>query len=110
MRFVRNKRSEKPHGGKRSALLFVVIFLLFLGCVHYVNRETGTEEMRYIEQAIERAVIQCYAIEGSYPQNLAYIEENYGLVYDKERFFVDYRTIGSNLRPEIVVLERKDGK
>lgn len=110
IRFVQDKRSEKHQKGLRSVLVFVVTFLLFVCGIHFVNLETVAEEKQYLEQAIERAVIQCYAIEGRYPQNLAYIEDNYGLMYDKERFFVDYRTIGSNLRPEIVVLERKDGK
>ena len=48
--------------------------------------------------------MQCYAIEGRYPPSLEYMEEHYGLVYDKDIFFVDYQPIGSNLYPDVTVI------
>ena len=61
---------------------------------------------RILEKAIDRSITQCYALEGVYPDNLAYLEQEYGLTYNKEHFFVDYQYIGSNLRPDITIIER----
>ena len=36
-----------------------------------------------------------------------YIEENYGLTYDKDLFFVDYHPIGSNMRPDVTILVKQ---
>ena len=38
---------------------------------------------------------------------LSYMEEHYGLTYDKDLFFVDYQPIGSNIRPDVTVISRK---
>ena len=57
-----------------------------------------------LAQAVERGIVNCYALEGSYPPDIAYLEEHYGLTYDKTQFYVDYRPIGSNLRPDFAVL------
>ena len=54
-----------------------------------------------------RATVQCYAIEGRYPPDLAYLEENYGLILDREHYVYHYRLEGSNLMPEIQVFEEK---
>ena len=48
--------------------------------------------------------MQCYALEGTYPPNLQYLEEHYGLTYDKKRFYVDYLAIGSNFFPDVTVI------
>ena len=36
-----------------------------------------------------------------------YLNDNYGLTYDSEHYFIDYRFIGSNLRPDVTIIERK---
>ena len=47
-----------------------------------------------------------YAAEGVYPPDLAYLEEHYGVQIDEERFTVSYVVFGSNLMPDITVLEQ----
>jgi len=65
----------------------------------------GNSEHRLIIQkkAIERAAVLCYAMEGSYPPRLEHLEKKYGLIVDRDNFFVIYRTFGSNIRPEVAV-------
>lgn len=72
------------------------------------NLEQGQkEEGRVIlEEAIRRSCAACYANEGIYPPDLTYLEVNYGIQVDKSRYEVDYRPIGSNLMPDITVLEK----
>ena len=50
--------------------------------------------------------VACYAAEGVYPPDLAYLEEHYGVQIDEERFTVSYVVFGSNLMPDITVLEQ----
>ena len=49
-------------------------------------------------------MVHCYSIEGTYPPNLECLEAHYGLLYDKENFYVDYMPIGSNILPDVTVI------
>ena len=51
--------------------------------------------------------MQCYAIEGFYPQSLSYLEDKYGLYLDRENYIIDYRFTGSNIMPDITVFEKE---
>jgi hypothetical protein len=65
------------------------------------NRAEGA---RFLEEAMLRAAIHCYAIEGSYPESLAYITENYGIHIDRRKYFVSYEIFASNILPDITVI------
>ena len=65
-----------------------------------------SEQKETLETALHRAAVYCYSIEGTYPESLEYLETVYGITYDKSRFFVDYQVLGSNLMPDITVIER----
>lgn len=49
----------------------------------------------------------CYAAQGAYPPDLDYIEEHWGVQIDWSRYAVFYHVEGSNLMPDITVLERE---
>ena len=51
-----------------------------------------------------RACIQCYAIEGRYPPSVEYLEENYGIQIDHDKYNVFYDGFASNIMPEITVI------
>ena len=70
-------------------------------------RSASQERLKAAEQSVARATVQCYAIEGRYPPDLDYLEENYGLILDREHYVYHYRLEGSNLMPEIQVFEEK---
>ncbi len=63
-----------------------------------------------LEQAIRRAVIQCYAIEGRYPKDIEYIKDNYGIRMDTPKYIVHYEIFASNIMPDITVLVRGRGE
>ena len=48
--------------------------------------------------------MECYALEGAYPQDFDYLAERYGAAVDESRCRVDYIYIGSNLMPDITVV------
>ena len=53
------------------------------------------------------AAVQCYALEGAYPQSLSYLEENYGVQVNHSRFIVSYEAYASNQLPAVAVLEKQ---
>ena len=69
----------------------------------------GDEELRrrFVEETIRRAAVACYAAQGAYPKDLDYIEEHWGVQIDWSRYAVFYQVEGSNLMPDITVLERE---
>lgn len=64
----------------------------------------GKESLTLAEQSVRRAAVQCYALEGAYPTEVSYLEANYGVAVDPERYRVDYIYIGSNLMPDITII------
>lgn len=87
-------------------LIFVfLMWLLVAGAGHFqkVNSEQG---LALTEQAVRKAVLQCYAIEGMYPSELEYLTEHYNLKIDTEKYRVSYDCFASNIMPEIYVFER----
>ena len=101
-------RGRKRQSALRPLLwvLGVVLVLLFaLGAVDRLTLGRAGEEKQQLEQAVKRAAVACYAAEGFYPPDLAYLQEHYGLQINGERFVVSYDAPASNLMPDITVLE-----
>jgi len=68
-----------------------------------MRNRNSEQQLAVQKKAIERAAVLCYALEGFYPPGIEHLEEKYGLIVDRDKFFVSYRTFGSNIRPEISV-------
>lgn len=73
------------------------------GLLGYLKKGSS-ENAAVLEAAISRAVVQCYAIEGIYPPSVEYLEENYGIVIDREQYAVFYDGFASNIMPQISVV------
>ena len=58
-----------------------------------------------VRQMIDKALVQIYALEGSYPGSISHVE-NYGIILDFERYFYHYEWHGSNMKPTLIVVER----
>jgi len=59
-----------------------------------------------LEAIIKKASVQCYALEGAYPDDVFYLK-NYGVIFDTDRFYFHYELYGiSNYMPEIYVIPR----
>ena len=87
-----------------SYLLLPLLVIFFLYGISSISGSTISRQQESLETALNRDIIHCYAVEGFYPPSLSYIEEHYGLIYDKDLFFVDYQPVGSNLHPNITIL------
>lgn len=64
------------------------------------------EQLRMAEESIRRAAVSCYAAEGSYPQNVDYLAEHYGVQLDTRKYVVNYSVMGSNTLPYIEVVPK----
>lgn len=109
MRFL---RSGKPHTTRRLLLPLIVLAIvigIFYHAVNAVSESTTAKQKEALRNAIDSDVTCCYSIEGSYPEDIQYLEDNYGLTYDHEKFFVGYRLQGSNIRPDITIIDLEGG-
>ena len=68
------------------------------------ENSSHSEGVRILEESIRRAVITCYAIEGSYPSDISHIEEYYGVFIDRARYKVHYDIFASNIMPSISII------
>ncbi|MCQ2519195.1 MAG: hypothetical protein MJ107_01555 [Lachnospiraceae bacterium] len=106
-------KKEKIIGHVGSLLLSVIVFMAilvaFLYALSSISASTLERQQEALEDAINRSVISCYCVEGTYPPSLDYLVEHYGLTYDSDLFFVDYKAIGANILPDITII-RKDNK
>ena len=84
-------------------LALVVLFSKGLTSVEETNEE---QQFKSLEQAIVRSAVHCYAVEGAYPSDLKYLEENYQLEIDKDTYIVHYEVMASNIVPDITVIAR----
>lgn len=83
----------------------VLILLFFATAVEHLGRGETAENRRQLEQALRQGCLACYAAEGVYPPDLAYLQEHYGLQVDETRYTVRYSAFAENLMPDITILE-----
>lgn len=86
--------------------IFCVCFIVFVCItVGIIKSEQAYNDttLKMVEENIKKATMTCYSVEGFYPSSISYLEDNYGLVVDKNKVNVFYQTIGSNLFPDIRV-------
>lgn len=107
-RFVTNKNGSPFRNTIISIAMFVAIFCLFWFGVSAVSDKTAFQEKQTLEAAINRNIVHCYAIEGAYPEDLNYLKEHYGLTYDESKFFVDYQIEGTNIMPDVTIVDKGD--
>lgn len=85
----------------------IIMILLLLGTVSDYDKTEARLDKSSVEQTIEKYVVQCYASEGSYPPDLAYLTEHYGLILDEDRYNYEYDVFASNIMPDIIVTEKE---
>ncbi len=84
-------------------IFFIIIF--FLASLQNLDKDKAFEDKKQLENALLRAAVSCYAIEGAYPPSLEYLTENYSVVIDEKNYTVIYELLASNLMPDITVIE-----
>ena len=85
-------------------ILIVVIFVSFQSIDNISLSSKDRSDS--IKKVILKSAVQCYALEGSYPPNIEYLTENYGLIIDESQYFYFYDPNGANIAPNIEVIKR----
>lgn len=88
-----------------AALSVALIIFAAVGLINS-GKSMRSRQLKTVTQAVDVAVNECYALEGSYPPSLEYLHENYGLVLDTQHYIYDYSVFASNIPPEIHVLAK----
>lgn len=93
---------------KKCIRIFIIaaVLLCFVLAVSRLEQDTQAEGKAQLEAVLRRTAAACYASEGFYPPDLAYMQQHYGLQYNEDRYVVYYEVFASNLMPDITVLER----
>ena len=93
----------------KSALMPILFTVVVVLIIAYGLQQTAlssrSEGLKILEDSVRRAVAKCYAVEGSYPESVAYLEEHYGIHIDKTKYVVHYDIFASNIMPDIMVIE-----
>lgn len=83
---------------------FLLTILLLAAGSFRMEHTLSREQTELLQNALNQAVINCYAVEGRYPESLDYLSENYGVVIDTEKYLVTYKIFADNIKPEIQVI------
>ena len=102
---MNRKKEKRSFSGLLAAVLAVVVLLGFTTALRNLNKGSSDQGREQLETALRRSAVACYAAEGIYPDDIAYLQEHYGIQIDEERYTVIYTVFASNLMPDITVLE-----
>ena len=99
------KENHQNHG--LVWVLALTLFVLLLSALVFRKQWSDPDEGGpAIRTAIQRSALQCYVVEGVYPPNLSYLEENYGLQINTSDYNVTYEAFASNLPPTVRVTRK----
>jgi len=101
------KEFIKSYG--KTILFFVVVIIAFSYGMSSQTSRAEEESMKVLEDSLYRATVQCYAIESRYPPSVEYLEQNYGVFIDHDKYQVFYNGFASNLMPDITVITLQQG-
>lgn len=91
---------------KRSLLIIPAVVLCFLLTLSRLETGRRAEGKQQLEELLRRTAVTCYACEGFYPPDVAYMREHYGLQWEENQYIIRYTRFADNLMPDITVLER----
>ena len=94
---------------KKTYLIPLIVILLIAAALFsygHFGRSDGLQDeiSSSIRDTIMNRALQCYVTEGSYPESLAYLEENYGLMINHRDYRVTYEIFADNIPPEVRVV------
>jgi len=97
---------------KKSSIFSLIIIFIFslilIFSVDSIDNNYNKAQVINIEKSIKKAAIQCYALEGSYPPNIEYMKENYGIIINDKKYIYHYEIFASNIMPIIHVIPKME--
>ena len=104
------KRNYRNRGKWLPVLLglcvFAIVAAIVISAVGKASEASDKEGLRLAEEAIRKAAVSVYALEGAYPATYEDLKAQSGIAVDEEKYIVQYEIFASNIMPEITVLDR----
>lgn len=91
-----------------GVLLFAAVAVWMVRGVQEAAGASSREGLRLAQEAADRAVVSCYALEGVYPATYEDLKAKSGLAIDEDQYVVFYEIFASNMRPSVTVVERTE--
>lgn len=110
MHLYKKNKSIADFGILISVVLFLGIVVYFFTALNNMSEGINSQQKEALHNAIDNAVVSCYAVEGCYPESVEYLEAHYGLIYDHDKFYVEYSSFGANVRPAVNVVVLDAGR
>lgn len=108
---MKNMKNKNAKNANRlyilSAALFIAVAAWFVISADNAGSAAGEKRAEAVYRSVMNGASLCYSIEGEYPPGLEYLEENYGVRVNADKYIVDYRYFGANIRPTVTVIERE---
>jgi hypothetical protein len=95
--------------GSQSLITIVITVIIIISVVFAIQDITinnSTDRSEALENVLRQAAIHCYALEGSYPPDLYYLNAHYGIILDESQYYYFYDIQAANILPKIVVIKR----
>lgn len=95
--------------GSQSLITIAIAFIIIISVVFAIQDITinnSTDRSEALERVLRQAAIHCYALEGSYPPDLYYLNAHYGIILDESQYYYFYDIQAANILPKIVVIKR----
>lgn len=100
----------KIHGGIIiTGICTLITIAILLVSSSFFETYSDREQLRVVEESVRMATVRCYATEGRYPKSVKYLEDNYELNINDDRYFVAIDSMGSNIMPNITVIDLEAG-
>ncbi len=84
-------------------VIAAIVVVIFVG---FDQKELTDRQTQLVRDSVVSCVVQCYALEGRYPDDLTYLQKNYGLQLDTDRYIYHYDKFASNILPDVQVFAR----
>lgn len=103
-----NKKATQRQNMLLSVLLFGIILIIVTVGSFVIIRTAESDQMANTKRNIDRAIVHCYALEGQYPPSVEYLEKNYGIVVNHEKYYINYDVFASNVYPTVQIFRKTD--
>lgn len=90
-----------------SILSSLLICFLVISGLQSISQRTYQNQKESLEKALKRGIMQCYALEGRYPESLEQLINDYHIIYNHDFFDVQYEIVASNIMPSITIIEKE---
>lgn len=92
-----------------AALLLLAVALGAGWLIPRIRNDIREGSRNAIREAVIRSAVECYAVEGAYPESLEHLEKHYGLTVNHRDYIITYDVFAENQLPTVRVLVRGEG-